>query len=80
MLFFGYFSHCPRILSTLLDWVESPIVGRSLFAICIAHCSQFEHSGDFTLQFFQTMCKRTSCAVMVITGRAHCYPLESHIW
>ena len=25
-------------------------MGRSLFALCIAHCSQFEHSGDFTMQ------------------------------
>ena len=40
----------------LLDWVESPLEGRSLFALCIAHCLQFEHSGDFTMQSFQTMC------------------------
>ena len=25
-------------------------MGRSLFALCIAHCSQFEYSGDFTMQ------------------------------
>ena len=40
----------PGSLSTLLDWVKSPLAGCSLFALCIAHCSQFEHSGDFTMQ------------------------------
>ncbi len=50
--------------------------------ICIAHCSQFEHCRDSTIQSF-TMCNHTSCAqvhagschkaIMVITGRAHCY-------
>ena len=29
---------------------EPRLSGRSLFALCIAHCSQFEHSGDFTMQ------------------------------
>ena len=33
------------LLSTLMDWVESLSERRSLFALCIAHCSQFEHSG-----------------------------------
>ena len=31
---------------------EPPLraLGLSLFALCIAHCSQFEHSGDFIMQ------------------------------
>ena len=53
LLSFGHFAHCPGSLSTLLDWVESPLAGRSLFAQCIFHCSQFENSGDFTMQSFQ---------------------------
>ena len=32
------------------DWVESFLVKHSLFALCIAHYSQFEHSGDSTMQ------------------------------
>ena len=42
-----------RNISTLLDSVESPLAGHSLFALCIAHCLQFEHSGDSTMQFKQ---------------------------
>ena len=30
--------------------------------ISIAHCLQFEHSGDFTMQSFLTLCNHTSCA------------------
>ncbi len=55
-------------------------IRRSLFALCIAHCSQFEHSGDSTLQSSQCVTvhpvpKFRSChkAIMVITVRAHCY-------
>ncbi len=77
---FVYFAHCSCSLSTLLDWVESLFIRRSLFAICIAHCSQFEHSGDSTMQSSQCVTvhpvpKFRSChkAIMVITGRAHCY-------
>ncbi len=77
---FVYFAHCSCSLSTLLDWVESLYVRRSLFAICIAHCSQFEHSGDSTMQSSQCVTvhpvpKFRNChkAIMVITGRAHCY-------
>ena len=40
------------LLSTLMDWVESLSERRSLFALCIAHCSQFEHSGDSTMQSY----------------------------
>ena len=40
--------------------VESLYNGRSLFAICLAQCSQFERSRDSTIQFL-TMCNRTSC-------------------
>ena len=68
------------IYRSLLDWVESPYIGRSLFALCLAHCSQFEHSGDSTMQSSQCVtvhpvAKFRSChkAIMVITGRAHCY-------
>ena len=32
-----------------IGWIAL-FVGRSLFALYIAHCSQFEHSGDFTMQ------------------------------
>ena len=35
-----------------MDWVESLSERRSLFALCIAHCSQFEHSGDSTMQSY----------------------------
>ena len=49
-------------------------------SICMAHCSQFEHSGDSTMQSSQCVTvhpvpKFRSChkAIMVITGRAHCY-------
>ena len=34
------------------DWVESFLVKRSLFALYIAHCSQFEHSGDSIMQSY----------------------------
>ena len=40
------------MLSTLMDWVGSLSERRSLFALCIAHCSQFEHSGDSTMQSY----------------------------
>ena len=40
------------MLSTIMDWVESLSEIRSLFALCIAHCSQFEHSGDSTMQSY----------------------------
>ncbi len=66
--------------------VDSLYIGRSLFAICIAHCSQFEHSGDSTIQSSQCVTvhpvpKFRSChkAIMVITGRAHCYTFCMYI-
>ena len=34
------------------DQVVSFLVKRSLFALCIAHRSQFEHSGDSTMQSY----------------------------
>ena len=34
------------------DWVESFLVKRSLFALYIAYCSQFEHSGDSIMQSY----------------------------
>ena len=37
-------------------------MGHSLFALCSAHCLQFEHSGDSTMQSSHTMCNCTSCA------------------
>ena len=62
-------------------------IRRSLFALCIAHCSQFEHSGDSTLQSSQCVTvhpvpKFRSChkAIMVITGRAHCYTFCIYIY
>ena len=60
-----------------MDWVESLSERRSLFALCIAHCLQFEHSGDSTILQCVTVHrvpKFTSChnAIMVVTGRAHC--------
>ena len=68
-----------------LSWIGwgAPFVGRSLFALCIAHCSQFEHSGDFTMQskqcvktyFLCPKCRSLHKTIMVITVRAHCYPL-----
>ncbi len=87
-----YFSFC--IFRSLLmqfehsfGWVESLYVRRSLFAICIAHCSQFEHSGDSTMQSSQCVAvhpvpKFRSChkAIMVITGRAHCYSFCIYIY
>ena len=39
-------------LSTLMGWVESFYLRRSLFALYIAHCLRFEHSGDSTMQSF----------------------------
>ena len=58
---------------------ESLFERRSLVALCIAHCSQFENYGDSTMQSYNVkpyiMCpKCTSChkAIMVIAGRAHC--------
>ena len=55
--------------------MESLYIRRSLFAICIAHCSQFEHSGDSTMQSSQCVIvhpvpKFRSChkAIIVITG------------
>ena len=36
LLSFGYFAHCPGSLSTLLDWVGSPLCGT--FTICTMHC------------------------------------------
>ena len=64
-----------------LSWIGWRVyIRRSLFALCIAHCSQFEHSGDSTMQSSQCVTvhpvpKFRSChkAIMVITGRAHCY-------
>ena len=58
---------------------------RSLLALCIAHCSQFEHSGDFTMQSYNvlsvpyiTVCvcpKCTNChkAIMVIAEMGTLY-------
>ena len=57
-----YFAHCPCSLSTLLDWVDSLLVRRSLCAQqCSAHCSQFEHYGDSTMQSFPAIWNRTFC-------------------
>ena len=39
-------------LSLAQDCVESLSVKNSLFALSIAHCSQFEHSGDSTMQSY----------------------------
>ena len=33
-----------------LDWVESLVRGVHYWHICFAHCSQFEHSRDSTMQ------------------------------
>ena len=33
-----------------LDWVESLVRGVHYWHICFAHCSQFEHSCDSTMQ------------------------------
>ena len=84
MLSFGYFAHCPGSLSTLLDWVGSPLCGT--FTICTMHCPLFAVWALWWLHnAIQTMCKRTSCVpsagclhktIMVITVRAHCYPLD----
>ena len=64
VIYFVYFAHCSCSLSTLLDWVDSLYVGRSLFAICIVPCSQFEHSGDsmHNAIFPHNVLNRTSCA------------------
>ena len=50
---------CTYILRSLLmqfehsmGWVESFFMRRSLLALCIAHCLQFEHCGDFTMQSY----------------------------
>ena len=48
---------CIYILRSLLmqfehsmGWVESFFMRRSLLALCVAHCLQFEHFGDFTMK------------------------------
>ena len=51
-----HLAHFPCSLSTLLDWVESLLVGHSPFAVCIVHCSLLEPCGDPTMQSFLTMC------------------------
>ncbi len=83
-------AHCYTLYISLtahavwaLSWIGWRVYfRRSLLAICIAHCSQFEHSGDSTMQSSQCVTvhpvpKFRSChkAIMVITGRAHCYTL-----
>ena len=45
-----YFSSCLRSLHRGLHLILSE--SRSLVALCIAHCSQFEHSGDSTMQSY----------------------------
>ena len=61
-----------------MDWVESLSERRSLFALCIAHCSQFEHSGDSTMQLNCSIllymnCYRTmNCSILLyITLQIH---------
>ena len=61
------------LLSTLMDWVESLSERRSLFALCIAHCSLFEHSGDSTMPILQCVTvhrvpKLTSCHNAIMVG------------
>ena len=52
---------------------------RSLFALCIANCSQFEHSCDSKMQSFLTMCNRTSCAQVQELPQSHLVRPGGHI-
>ncbi len=53
------------------------LAARSCF---IAHCPQFEHSGDSKMQFPPTMCNRTPCAQVHELSYSHAWRAQCYTY